>query len=56
MWPAWAGQRDLPADESGQEEANLPLLTKRMGEKGLHVISVPLDEQLRLVSAAKQEV
>ena len=38
------------------EEANLPLLTKRMGEKGLHVISVPLDEQLRLVSAAKQEV
>ena len=37
-------------------EANLPLLTKRMGEKGLHVISVPLDEQLRLVSAAKQEV
>lgn len=38
------------------EEANLPLLTKRMGEKGLHVNSVPLDEQLRLVSAAKQEV
>lgn len=38
------------------EEANLPLLTKRMGEKGLHVTSVPLDEQLRLVSAAKQEV
>lgn len=38
------------------EKANLPLLTKRMGEKGLHVTSVPLDEQLRLVSAAKQEV
>ena len=38
------------------ELENLPLLTKRMGEKGLHVISVPLDEQLRLVSAAKQEV
>lgn len=37
------------------DEENLPLLTRRLGEKGLHVTAVPLDEQLRLISAAKQE-
>lgn len=37
------------------DEENLPLLTQRLGEKGLHVTAVPLDEQLRLISAAKQE-
>ena len=37
------------------DEENLPLLTRRLGERGLHVTAVPLDEQLRLISAAKQE-
>lgn len=37
------------------DEENLPLLTRRLGEKGLHVTAVPLDERLRLISAAKQE-
>lgn len=36
-------------------EENLPLLTKRFAEKGVHITAVPLDEQLRLVNAAKQE-
>ena len=36
-------------------EENLPLLTQRFEEKGIHITSVPLDEQLRLVNAAKQE-
>ena len=35
---------------------DLPLLTRRFGEKKLYVTAVPLDEQLRLISAAKQEV
>ena len=38
------------------DEENLPLLTRRLGEKGLHVTAVPLDEQLRLIKTAKQEV
>ena len=37
------------------DEENLPLLTRRLDERGLHVTAVPLDEQLRLISAAKQE-
>ena len=37
------------------DEENLPLLTRRLGEKGLHVTAVPLDEQLRLIKTAKQE-
>ena len=37
------------------DEENLTLLTQRLGEKGLHVTAGPLDEQLRLISAAKQE-
>ena len=36
-------------------EEDLPLLTRRFGEKKLYVTAVPLDEQLRLISAAKQE-
>ncbi len=36
-------------------EENLPVLTQRMAENGITVTPVPLDEQLRLVSAAKQE-
>ena len=36
-------------------EENLPILTKRMAEQGITVTSVPLDEQLRLTAAAKQE-
>ena len=36
-------------------EEDLPLLTRRLGEKGLHVAAVPLDEQLRLIKTAKQE-
>ena len=35
-------------------EENLALLTRRMKAKGFSVTSVPLDEQLRLVSAAKR--
>ena len=35
-------------------EENLALLTQRMKEKGFAITSVPLDEQLRLVSAAKR--
>ena len=38
------------------DEADLPLLTRRLGGKGLHVIAVPLDEQLRLIRAAQPEV
>lgn len=37
-------------------EEDLPLLTRRFWEKKLYVTAVPLDEQLRLISAAKQEV
>ena len=37
------------------DEEDLPLLTRRLGEKGLHVTAVPLDEQLRLIKTAKQE-
>lgn len=36
------------------EEENLPMLTRRMAEKGLQVQAVPLDEQLRLAAAAKR--
>ena len=32
------------------DEENLPLLTRRLDERGLHVTAVPLDEQLRLIS------
>ena len=35
-------------------EENLAILTRRMGEKGFQITSVPLDEQLRLVNAAKR--
>ena len=38
------------------DEEDLPLLTRRLGEKGLCVTAVPLDEQLRLIDTAKQEV
>ena len=38
------------------DEADLPLLTRRLGGKGLHVTAVPLDEQLRLIRAAQPEV
>lgn len=38
------------------DEADLPVLTRRLGGKGLHVIAVPLDEQLRLIRAAQPEV
>ena len=36
-------------------EEDLPLLTRRLGEKGFCATAVPLDEQLRLISTAKQE-
>ena len=36
-------------------EEDLPLLIRRLGEKGLHVTEVSLDEQLRLIKTAKQE-
>lgn len=36
-------------------EENLPLLTQRMAEKGFQVTSVSLDEQLRLIAAAKKD-
>lgn len=35
-------------------DENLPVLTQRMAEKGFQVASVSLDEQLRLVAAAKK--
>ena len=35
-------------------EENLPVLTQRMEEKGFQVASVSLDEQLRLIAAAKK--
>lgn len=35
-------------------EENLALLTRRMKDKGFSITSVPLDEQLRLVNAAKR--
>ena len=35
-------------------EADLPILTKRMAEKGLQVTAVSLDAQLRLIAAAKK--
>ena len=38
------------------DEEDLPLLTRRLGEKGLCATAVPLDEQLRLIDTAKQEV
>ena len=38
------------------DEEDLPLLTRRLGKKGLCVTAVPLDEQLRLIDTAKQEV
>ena len=37
------------------DEEDLPLLTRRLGEKGLCATAVPLDEQLRLIDTAKQE-
>ena len=37
------------------DEENLPLLTRRLGEKGLHDTAVTQEEQLRQISAAKQE-
>ena len=40
-------------NQAGEED--LPLLTRRLGEKGLCVTAVPLDEQLRLIKTAKQE-
>ena len=43
----------LLMNQAGEED--LPLLTRRLGEKGLHVTAVPLDEQLRLIKTAKQE-
>lgn len=43
----------LLMNQAGEED--LPLLTRRFGEKKLYVTAVPLDEQLRLISAAKQE-
>ena len=35
-------------------EENLAMLTRRMQEKGFQITSVPLEEQLRLISAAKR--
>ena len=43
----------LLMNQAGEED--LPLLTRRLGEKGLCVTAVPLDEQLRLIKTAKQE-
>lgn len=37
------------------DENNLPLLTQRLGQKGLQTVAVPMDQQLQLISAAKQE-
>ena len=35
-------------------EEDLPVLTQRMAQKGFQVESVSLDEQLRLIAAAKK--